>query len=523
LTHRPLALPLLALSLPTLAAIGVAPAIAQTHPGDWAAAIAQLTCANTDPDLIDITVRMPKRSDDCLRLTGGFSGDAGSFVRATALASDVRHTGGTFSVSLEQSERLRALQAGFAKKSLFGMPIEGGVTIYGQRFKYNQGRDSSLFAFQPAIQEFQSFWPDDLVKYVEHSYGAMLFARYRLRESSSFGISYGFDVSDIRPLTAGTNDYFHSIGFMNSSGPVSLTGIRTSKVTPSFTYNTVDNAVRPAHGVAVLVSTALAGLGGNVRTVEPVVDAKFFSRGVLRKHVIGLHLRGSMIVGYGGREAPPFDRYYAGGENEIRGFDSWSISPVIALQSVAAINQLNPDGSQRFQNVLVNGVKITIPVLLSIPIYRVVSPGGDTKVVANVEYRIPLCGPFTLVLFNDAGLNRLTFVNQLRPVARIDDLSAMFPQAGFTDNVIAAGATEKIRMSTGVELQIFLKRVNAPLRFYWAYNPLIVQGYLEPPIGFDRSTFPNVPTFSEALGQYGTPREIQERRNMFRFSIGRTF
>ncbi len=495
----------------------VAPAFPQTRPGDSAAAVAQLTCADTDPEVIDITVHLPERSDSCLQFTGGFSGDAGSFVRATALTNG-------FSVSLEQGERLRSVQAGFAKRSLFGTAFAGGVAIYGQRFKYNQERDSSLFAFQPTIPEFQLFFPDDLMKYVEHSYGVTLFARRRLRRFSSFGISYGFDVSDVRPLTAGTDDYFHSIGFMNASGPVSLTGIKTSKVTPSFTYNTVDNAARPSHGVAVMLSTALAGLGGNVRTVEPVVEAKFFSRGVMRKHVIALHLRGSMIVGYGGRETPPFDRYYAGGEDEIRGFDSWSISPVIVLQGEAAINALNPDGSQRTQTEIVNGVKIQVPIPLPIPVYRVISPGGDTKVVSNVEYRIPLGGPFTLVLFNDAGVNRLTFPNQLRPVAsRIDDLDTMFPQAGFDDNVLTRGATEKIRMSTGVELQIFLKRINAPLRFYWAYNPLIVQGYLEPPIVFDRSTFQNAATFVEALEAYGVPWPMKERRNMFRFSIGRTF
>ncbi len=492
-------------------------ALAQTHPGDSAATVAQFTCADTDPGVIDITVRVPKRPDDCLELAGGFSGDAGSFVRATARA-------GTFSVSLEQGERLRSVQAAFATKSLFGSPVEGGVAIYGQRFKYNQARDSSLFAFQPTIPDFQLSFPDDLIKYVEHSYGVTLFARRRVQKFASLGISYGFAVSDVRPLTAGTGDYFQSIGIMTTLLPVPLTGIKTSKVTPSFTYNTVDNAIRPTRGIAFLFSTAIAGLGGTVRTIEPVVDAKFFTRGVMRRHVVALHLRGSMIAGYGGREAPPFDRYYAGGEGEIRGFDSWSISPMIALPGAAAINALNPDGSQRTETEIVNGVKIQVPITLPIPVYRVVSPGGDTKVVSNVEYRIPLGGPVTLVLFNDAGVNRLTFVNQLRPVAsRIDDLDTMFPQAGFPDNVLTAGATEKVRMSTGVELQIFLKRIHAPLRFYWAYNPLTVQGYLQPPIPFDRSTFPNNATFTEALYEDGSTSVIQERRNMFRFSIGRTF
>ena len=37
--------------------------------------------------------------------------------------------------------------------------------------------------------------------------------------------------------------------------------------------------------------------------------------------------------------------------------------------------------------------------------------------------------------------------------------------------------------------------VNAPFRLYWAYNPSLFRGYLQPPIVADRSYFPNDATY----------------------------
>ena len=43
--------------------------------------------------------------------------------------------------------------------------------------------------------------------------------------------------------------------------------------------------------------------------------------------------------------------------------------------------------------------------------------------------------------------------------------------------------------------------VNAPFRLYYAYNPLIAQTVLQPPIVADRSLFPNQATFLNAVAQ----------------------
>ena len=68
-----------------------------------------------------------------------------------------------------------------------------------------------------------------------------------------------------------------------------------------------------------------------------------------------------MITGYGGKEIPPFSRTYIGGEQDIRGFQIWGISPIAFIPSEATINVLNNDGSQRMQLVK-NSYGVLTPV-----------------------------------------------------------------------------------------------------------------------------------------------------------------
>jgi outer membrane protein insertion porin family len=65
--------------------------------------------------------------------------------------------------------------------------------------------------------------------------------------------------------------------------------------------------------------------------------------------------------------------------------------------------------------------------------------------------------------------------------------------------------------------------VNAPFRLYWAYNPNILQEFLQPPIVVDRSMFPNNASFIGAISAIGRPSPYYERRKVFRFTISRTF
>ena len=60
-----------------------------------------------------------------------------------------------------------------------------------------------------------------------------------------------------------------------------------------------------------------------------------------------------------------------------------------------------------------------------------------------------------------------------------------------SQNLQVLGSTNwKPRMSTGLELQMFLPVVNAPFRIYWAYNPLRLDEQANPPIPITRAHVP---------------------------------
>jgi len=184
---------------------------------------------------------------------------------------------------------------------------------------------------------------------------------------------------------------------------------------------------------------------------------------------------------------------------------------------IANIQVYNSDGSLRTQK--------GVPVTMTVPSYQVTFPGGDTSIVGNFEYRIPIVGPVTLALFADAGLDKLILPSQLRLNAgRLEQLNEEFPEAGFTGHSYVQPGSQKLRTSTGAEIQVLMPVVNAPFRIYWAYNPTRFEGTLAAPIVADKSYFPNSVTYNNALTSIGAVLPYSaERSSMFRFTVGRTF
>jgi outer membrane protein insertion porin family len=482
---------------------------------------------DTKTNTVDLTLKVTERGKNSVQLNGGVSGIAGSFVGFSYSTNNLMGLGETLSLSTQLGTRTRDVTLGFTEPYFLDKPIQVGFTVFMQRFNYDQGREASILAGQNVSSIFNALDPNDQLNYVSNSRGFTVFASYPMKRIfARLGISYGYTVQDVQTKTPGANTYFDYINFLHINGQNSLTGIKSSAITPSYTYNSLNHPISPTAGKSLSVSMQFAGsvLGGNTNQIEPVIDAKYFHRAV-RNHVIGMHVLGRYVTGYGGKVALPTNRFYMGGENDIRGFDNWSVGPFAYVPTSGVVDVLNNDGTKRQQKTLdSNGNPVFTNVTQTIPRYQVVYPGGDTQVVTNFEYRIPIFGPVTLALFADAGLNKLTRTSQLvlNP-DRSAALNTLFPEAAFPNRAIVAAGTQAIRMSTGLELQVMMPVVNAPFRIYWAYNPMRVDQYVQPPIVADRSYFPNAATFANAITQVGTPRQLLEKASVFRFTIGRTF
>ncbi len=122
--------------------------------------------------------------------------------------------------------------------------------------------------------------------------------------------------------------------FRGIQGPNALNGIITSKIVPNFSYNKIDNPQRPHNGQSIYFATEFAGIGGNVKYLKPVTEYKKFLPVNKGRNTVGFRVLGSWISGYGGLVAPPADRFYMGGDTDMRGFDIRAISPVSFFPTV---------------------------------------------------------------------------------------------------------------------------------------------------------------------------------------------
>ncbi len=479
---------------------------------------------NTRDGLVDLTLKVKERGRNMINLNGGVSGFAGSFIGFGYSTNNFLGLGETLSFDAQLGSRERVLQFGYTEPYLFDKPIQAGFTIFSSRFSFNQAREASIFAGANLIPLFNQLGPENILDYRNTSNGFTTFVSYPLRRSfARLSLTYSYRRSNIVTFSKTATNLFTYMNFEGVSGPNSLEGITTSQITPGYFYNTVDHPITPSKGKSLFASVAIAGIGGNTRFIQPTVEAKYFRPHGSRQTIA---MRGlfSFLSGYGGRVPPPFNRSFMGGENDVRGFQIWAISPMVWIPDFTNVAVVNDNGTKRTQVRIVDGVEERVPITTEVPVFRLNFPGGDTRFVYNFEYRIKLFGPVVLAPFWDIGFNKILRKSQVRlNPGRTLELNKRFPQAGFQERIGVIGPTQKIRSSTGIELQVMMPVVNAPFRFYWAYNPLRLQEYLRPPIVADRSLFPNHNSFINAVRPVGTPLPYFERRSMFRFTISRTF
>ena len=479
---------------------------------------------NTREGLVDLTLKVKERGRNMINLNGGVSGFAGSFIGFGYSTNNFLGLGETLSFDAQLGSRERVLQFGYTEPYLFDKPIQAGFTVFSSRFSFNQAREASIFAGANLIPLFNQLGQENILDYRQTSTGFTTFVSYPLRRAfARLSLTYSFRRSNVVTFSESASNLFTYLNFEGVSGPNSLEGITTSQITPAYYYNTVDHPITPSSGKSLYASIGVAGFGGNTRFFQPTVEAKYFKPHGARRTIA---MRGlfSFLSGYGGRVPPPFSRSFMGGENDVRGFQIWSISPMVWIPDFTNVPIYNDNGTPRTQVQIVNGVEERIPITTEVPVYRLNFPGGDSRFVYNFEYRIKLFGPVVLAPFWDIGFNKILRKNQVRlNPGRAAELNKQFPQAGFREQIGVIGPTQKMRSSTGLELQVMMPVVNAPFRFYWAYNPMRVQEFLRPPIVADRSLFPNYNSFIEAVRPVGTWLPFFEKRTMFRFTISRTF
>ena len=216
--------------------------------------------------------------------------------------------------------------------------------------------------------------------------------RRRLPLSLAYTLSYGHTEATAVSFCAS----------FNACTPDVVDLLKQNRVLATITANAslprTNNPIDPSRGsqksVEVTVSSKLLGSASFQQFTRVVSEAAWY-RPVARDVVLSWRVRGGAIFAprvdvatQSGNFIPPEQRFYAGGPNDVRGFDRNELGPVVYvvskayLDSVGGIAKANRDSIQ------------------------VAATGGNTLAVGNIELRVPspvLSSRLRLAAFVDAG------------------------------------------------------------------------------------------------------------------------
>jgi outer membrane protein insertion porin family len=395
---------------------------------------------------VDLIVKVKEKGRQQISFNGGVGGLGGSFFGFEYSTNNLMGKGEILSISAGWGNRQQSLQLSYTEPYFKNRPISVGFSVFASNYQFF-GEGTLLSQNQDVISQILSplgqITADSQNLFTQKTYGGNLYATAPLSELffkkrkftqfSRVGLTYQFSATSIQdPKVNESNDPTQIIPVIYSQP-----NIITSQITGSFVYDTrqpAANGIDTLRGSQLAFSIGFAGLGGDVRTYQPNItysrfipvrhkksrDPEVFAfrlqAGTIGSWSISNAIRNANSIAFVGG-VPVYQRYFLGSENDIRGYDSRAIGPIapfdtyvtsrnvsvstsVAGSVVAPTNLNSRDLGEIAELGNLTGVGGANPALLSNN-FRFI--GGDSELLANLEYRIPIFGPATLALFGDFG------------------------------------------------------------------------------------------------------------------------
>jgi outer membrane protein insertion porin family len=505
------------------------------------------THQNAENGTVDLLLKVTEKGKNSIGLNGGVSGLGGSFLGLNYQTNNFLGMGETLTLQANIGDVSRNFKFGFDEPYIHNQPLNLGFQVFNSKYDYNASKNYKLAGGNP--DNLSSATQSLLQKYDQTATGFTVSASYPIKHSfKRIGITYSLNNSSVKTYSAASSNFFQTLAFRSGiQGQNALEGIVTSSIMLSYTENKLDSNYLPHTGHSIAADLQIAGLWGNVRYIQPLIEFKAFRpiKGLKfnpdGRNVFAYRLQAQYIRGISGDVAPPFNRFYTGGEADLRGFDIRSATPYGFVPTRVLFNLTNPDGTTVPRDPTNPSLG---PIKVPIPVYGIASIGGDASFTANVEYRIPIYArTASFNFFDDFGMDMALDKSQLKqspagisvlnsPLYGCPNYNNGACQGGvpiqFSRTIDPIAGTNFVpRMSVGAEIDVMMPIINAPFRLYYAYNPLRLEEDFHTQDLITRSMFPaggaGDYSYAQAQQAYGSLYQLREPRKTFRLAVSTTF
>lgn len=262
------------------------------------------TAPGSQPDRAIVNVNVTEQSTGELQLGAGYSSFSSFVGQFSYTERNLFGLGQFLRASIEASSIYRTAQLSFTEPYFMDRPISAGFDIY-----------KTITYFQQASYQ---------------------------GDTTAAGIRFGFPTSEFGGVSLRYTlrlDSVSPFGFSNVAiQAAALQGsATTSSLGYTYTYNTLDDPLKPRKGYTFEVDQDFAGFGGNVKTIRTVASFSEHHPILWDEFVGTLSLSGGYIQAYGGQDVRLIDRFFRGGDT-FRGFQLAGIGPrVVSANSQAAL------------------------------------------------------------------------------------------------------------------------------------------------------------------------------------------
>ena len=245
----------------------------------------------SQPDRVNLSVKVTEQSTGQLSLGAGYASTSSLIGEFSYTEQNLFGRGQYMRASVAISQISKQYQFSFTEPYFLDRPLAAGFDIYKVNTSYQQA------AYEADVTA-----------------GQIRFG-FPTSEYGTVALRYTYKIQDILPYPNAPPEIFLASGSSTTSG-----------VGFTFSYNTLDDYIKPTRGIAFSFSQDFAGFGGSLKYLRTEEQFTAYKKVFWDQMVGSLSLNSGYITGYSGDLLPINERFFKGGDT-FRGFNLAGIGP----------------------------------------------------------------------------------------------------------------------------------------------------------------------------------------------------